>query len=579
MTLIFDRTFTRTLDSLRHDLAGHQGHTIEAWLFNDAPTRRVAECAFAQQGLTTRFRSAYKPLLHFFLEDLEITTRSFSDITVIYPTHPVAAPTRFLLESYPLAALVGTTPLSFQAGSRHDGRYEVILTHQGRTTRHHVFAPNRLHCDAVGQDHLSPTGWLRITDATGNLLRDERLDTDFEQLFADTMRAVAVQDWGTEAPFFEELNITVALPGHDQPLPGDYGDMSLHEALHEDFYFALLEFFQVKSGHPPGGRGGQPGQIVPDIRAGGHSPSVRVDTRPLSTRERDGADQKLEQATRPLTSAQIAKELAKIRGDLLTASSRAGRQVSARYHKGTDRPVMISGGQHANEVTGPIGALRAAQALTQRDEAHFIISPLENPDGYALHQRLIVSHPRHMHHAARYTALGDDLEYRQSGDLLEKDIRQKAQEISTAQLHINLHGYPAHEWTRPLAGYVPRGFDMWTLPRGFFLILRHHAAWKTEAHDFITQVTQQLASVPDLLAFNQASIDLYRIHSGETELDLINGFPCWICANDQQSAPLTLITEYPDETIYGDAFIAGHRAQMAAVIAAYDTWQSLPRSE
>ena len=184
-----------------------------------------------------------------------------------------------------------------------------------------------------------------------------------------------------------------------------------------------------------------------------------------------------------------------------------------------------------------------------------------------------------MHHAARYTALGDDLEYRQSGDLLEKDIRQKAQEISTAQLHINLHGYPAHEWTRPLAGYVPRGFDMWTLPRGFFLILRHHAAWKTEAHDFITQVTQQLASVPDLLAFNQASIDLYRIHSGETELDLINGFPCWICANDQQSAPLTLITEYPDETIYGDAFIAGHRAQMAAVIAAYDTWQSLPRSE
>lgn len=575
MTLIFDKTFTPTLDSLHRNLAAHHGHTIEAWLFNDAPTRRAAERACAQQGRRARFRSAYKPLLHFFLEDLEITTQSFSEITVIYPTHPAAAPNRFLLESYPLAALVGTTPLSFQAGSRNDGIYEVIVTHQGRTTRHHVFAPNRLHCDAVGQDHLSPTGWLRITDAAGDLLRDERLNTDFEQLFADTMRAVAAQDWGTEAPFFEELNITVTLPGCDQPLPGDYGDISLHEALHEDFYFALLEFFQVKSGHPPGGREGQPGQIVPDMRTGGHTLSVRVDTRPLSTDERGGADQKLEQATRPLTSAQIAKELAKIGGDLLTASSRTGRQVNARYHNGTDRPVMISGGQHANEVTGPIGALRAARTLARRDGAHFVISPLENPDGYALHQRLIVNHPHHMHHAARYTALGDDLEYRQSGDLLEKDIRKKAQDISTAQLHINLHGYPAHEWTRPLAGYVPRGFDMWTLPRGFFLILRHHTAWKTEAHNFITQVTQQLASVPDLLAFNQASIDLYRTHSGETGSELINGFPCWIDANDQQSVPLTLITEYPDETIYGDAFIAGHHAQMATVIAAYDTWQNL----
>ena len=146
MTLIFDATFVRTIETLHRDVAAvaDQGQIIEAWLFNDAPTRRAAEAAFARRGLTARFRSAYKPLLHFFLEELESTTRHFSEITVVYPSHAAAAGNRFLLESYPLAALVGAASLSFQAGIRRDGVYEVILTDRERTTRHHVFAPNRL---------------------------------------------------------------------------------------------------------------------------------------------------------------------------------------------------------------------------------------------------------------------------------------------------------------------------------------------------------------------------------------------------------------------------------------------------
>ena len=38
-------------------------------------------------------------------------------------------------------------------------------------------------------------------------------------------------------------------------------------------------------------------------------------------------------------------------------------------------------------------------------------------------------------------------------------------------------------------------------------------------------------------------------------------------------APVALITEYPDETIDGDALIAGTTAQAAAVVAAYEAWQ------
>ena len=179
---------------------------------------------------------------------------------------------------------------------------------------------------------------------------------------------------------------------------------------------------------------------------------------------------------------------------------------------------MISGGQHPNEITGPSGALRGAQALAKRDGAHFTISPLENPDGYALHQRLIIDNPRHMHHAARYTALGDDLEYRTGMNLLEKEIRKKAQDISKAQLHLNLHGYPSHEWTRPLSGYVPRGFGMWTLPKGFFLIMRIMMPGPDHAMTFIDQVTRHLATIPGLLDFNNAQIELYRTHAGDTVL-------------------------------------------------------------
>ncbi|MBK5568533.1 MAG: peptidase M14, partial [Ensifer sp. SSB1] len=254
---------------------------------------------------------------------------------------------------------------------------------------------------------------------------------------------------------------------------------------------------------------------------------------------------------------------------------RAGRAVKARYRKGTDAPVMISGGQHPNETTGIVGVLRAAQTLAARAGSHFTISPLENPDGYAVHQRLRVDNPLHMHHAARYTALGDDLEYRTGAALNEREIRKEAERLTGAQLHVNLHGYPSHEWTRPLSGYVPRGFAMWTLPKGFFLIMRHHADWADRAEQLIEAVTLRLAAVPGLLAYNDAQIALYEIHAGETGFRIINGFPCMISIDDRHTAPLTLITEYPDETIYGDAFIAGHEAQKETVLAAYDAFQRM----
>lgn len=571
MTQIFSQTFARTLDELV--LHAVEGQTFEAWTFDDAKSRRDAERRLAEKGVTARIRSAYKPLPHAFLEEIDLT--GVDHIRISYPVHAAAPANRFRLEAYPLAALVGQAEIEFMPREDVGFFYEVVLTRAGETETLKVFAPNRVHVDVVGETNVSPTGWLRRDgDEAG-----ERLETDYERLFASAIQAVAEHDWGQDEPYFEELNIRVLFPSEDQPLATGDEVVSPREALHEDFYFSLLEFFQKKSGRPLGDRGLKPGQIVPEIIESDGEISVLIEERPLGTGFIDAADQLIDTAAAPLSAAQISRMLTEVGGEGFTAQARSGRQVSARYVKGSDAAVMISGGQHPNETTGIVGALRAARELQKRAGAHFTISPLENPDGYAIHQRLRVENPRHMHHAARYTALGDDLEYRTSENsgahLNEKAIRFAAQELSGASLHVNLHGYPSHEWTRPLSGYVPRNFAMWTLPKGFFLVMRHHPEWAEQAEILLDKVTRHLGTIPGLLEYNDRQIALYETHAGETGFRLNNGFPCLSSVDDRHTVPMTLITEYPDETIYGDDFIAGHTAQMQTVIAAYEAWQEI----
>lgn len=574
MSMIFERKFERSIDSLinRFSAPEMQGASVEAWLFDDQASRKATEQKLHASGVKAKLRSAYKPLVHFFLE--EVDCAQLKSISIGYPSHEACAHNRFLLETYPLTKLVGDAEVTFHATNEADFTYQVQLTTlDGQTHNHAVFAPNRTHLDSIGETLLSPTGWLKIThqgDATS-----ERFETDIEQLFHGTINAIATHTWGDTEPYFEELNIAVQLPVSDLTL--DYAEevISLSEALHEDIYFSLLEVFQKKSGRPLGDRGLQPGQIVPEIRHNAAELSVIVSTKALVSIDSTGTDQSLSTAEAPLYAAQILAELNRIGGKQYQAQTRSGRIVHGRYISGSDAPMMISAGQHANETTGIVGALRAVQELASRDGAHFTISPQENPDGYELHRRLCAANPKHMHHAARYTAMGDDLEYRTGEKLFEKAIRTKAEALTNAKLHVNLHGYPSHEWTRPLSGYIPRGFGMWTLPKGFFLIVRHHSAWAKQSEELVDHVTRHLSAIDGLVDYNNAQIALFEKHAGETGFRIINGFPCLIGVDDRHSVPLTLITEYPDETIYGEDFIRGHTAQMETVLSAYEALQMM----
>jgi hypothetical protein len=577
MTTLLDERIPRTLDTLLRDWTrnDHRGVTLEAWLFEDEAARRAAEAVLSEVGVRARLRSAYKPLVHAFLE--EVDTADLKRVTVRYPVHEEADRLRFLSEAYPLAALLDGVETRFEPGTA-DLTYLVMLEYaSGHVAEHAVFAPNRLRPNHLDEVDLTPTGWLKVTGRPhGAPDLDEPLETEIEQVFHKVMAIVAAHDWPETEPYAEMLAIDVTIPGIERPL--DYGDevMSTREALHEDFYFSVLEFFKRKSGRPPEDRSVQPGQIVPDIRAGEGDAHVRVTLRSFGApHDPVKPEQDIETADAAPDLAQIHRELAALPGETFEGISREGRPVRGIYRAGSRPAVLVTTGQHANETSAPVGTLRAARRLLANPEANIAYIPVENPDGYALHGRLCESNPRHMHHAARYTSLGNDLEYGRSEPLYEIGARNQALEMSGAQLHLNFHGYPAHEWTRPFTGYLPRGFELWTIPKGFFLIMRHHPSWAETARTLIEAVTTGLSAVPGLAAFNRRQIEICSIHSGGTPYEIINDVPCLITADERHPSPLTLITEFPDETIYGEAYRFAHTVQMATVIAAEEAFASI----
>ncbi|WP_447045301.1 peptidase M14 [Vreelandella sp. H-I2] len=583
--ILLERSFPRTTRSLLDEYAtpAYQGYQLEAWVFDDESERQATETAFKAVGISARLRSAYKPLVHFFLE--EFSWAALQSLVIEYPVL-AHAPRRFLLEAYPLAALLppgvslrweeaDATPATISTTISTPLHYRVRVERStGELETYWVEAPNRQHLDHVDEAQCSPCGWLRLTSPNGEV-NESIVETDFEALFQAAMATLFSTQWQAASPYFEELNFTVQLPCSDRRLAWDDEHISLSEALHEELYFSTLEYFQRRAGLALGDRSIQPGQIVPDVSSQGERAYLKVSLRPLDTSQLPRAEVELESAQQAIGDEQIEALLAELGGQALYATTRAGRAVEARYLVGSDRAVMISAGQHANETSGVVGALRAAQQLRGESGAHFVISPLENPDGYALQGRLIATQPRHMHHAARYTAFGNDLQSQPLGQPFEHAIREQAFALSNAGLHINLHGYPAHEWTRPLSGYVPRGFEMWTIPKGFFLILRHQPGYETAAEQLVEAVTQQLAQVPGLVEFNNAQIALFETHAGALTFPVLNGFPYLISEDGDQLTPLMLITEYPDETLTGEPFVQAHTAQMETVVAAYHAFQTL----
>ena len=106
MAILAETTIPRSLDLLAvRCLGAGPGRRVEAWLFEDEAVRRGVEERLRAAGIEARLRSAYKPLLHFFLE--EASLEGVTAVRIRYPVHAAANPLRFRMEAYPLAGLLG----------------------------------------------------------------------------------------------------------------------------------------------------------------------------------------------------------------------------------------------------------------------------------------------------------------------------------------------------------------------------------------------------------------------------------------------------------------------------------------
>jgi hypothetical protein len=55
---------------------------------------------------------------------------------------------------------------------------------------------------------------------------------------------------------------------------------------------------------------------------------------------------------------------------------------------------------------------------------------------------------------------------------------------------------------------------------------------------------------------------------------VLNGIPCMVTEDHRSNVPFTLVTEYPDQTLYDDAFRLAHTTQMRAVLIAANLYWS-----
>jgi hypothetical protein len=383
------------------------------------------------------------------------------------------------------------------------------------------------------------------------------------------MQTVRSHEWSQDLATVHNVNVAIGMGGIERQINDSIECMSTGEGLAEDIHFSIVEHFYNRAGMPPE-RTLQVGQIIPRIRSFDAAiTTAEVSLLPPALIDQQANyDGSIDELAAPIHPSRLAIELQHCDELLPAARSVQNRPVLCAYVPGSGPGLVITAGRHGNETSGVVGALRAALQLKKSGHRNFAVIPLENPDGYALHSQLTIERPDDHHHAARYSALGDDIAFRHAPPWYESAARKQAFTKTGARLHVDLHGYPAHEWTRPLTGYVPRGFQQWTIPKGFFLMIDHPAGCAAAASRFVRLVAEQLSAAPGLREFNDAQLRTYRAHAGDPPFDSHFGILCQMAEVPEAPVPFTLVTEFPDQMIWGDNFKFAHDIQRATILAA-----------
>lgn len=591
------------------DLAGSSHHVL-AYVSESPESRTALRNLVLQQGgpgRTARIRSAYKTAYFWITEEVQpLWRRAQADrITLTYPVLSEAPPGRFLQEAYPLAAVFERARLKaeFLPGPTGQPFYQATLWRgEQELWSGRCFTPLAQRQAPDGRVVLGPTGWLTVRAGQTDV-SDERLPTDGEAFwdwYVETVLPTVLDlaDRRDDGLVFKNLAVTLQLSEPDLALDVLDERISMTEALTEEVYFGTVDALKRHASIPAGARTLTPGRIVPVAHAvSGQDGWARViltewsappqEYRGGPARQRPKASTEPVLLDRPAPPSRIwAHAHALAESHQLSwhvpAHSVDGRPIPAVLRVTAESPggVLVSAGQHANEATGPVAALNFLPHLVSTP-LNFALLPLENPDGALLHQALIQVAPDHMHHAARYTSLGDDLEWRlRQGDRRwESEARAWAQDQVGAALHLNLHGYPAHEWVRPYSGYAPHGFESWALPAGFITIIWYWPGHGEPARRLAEAIAHDLQALPEVVQHAQAALQATTAHVLTPHYEVIGGLPFILAEQPAALCPLTVITEAPDETVYGARFELWVQAHLSVCKAAVTHFQHSLRGD
>ena len=187
--------------------------------------------------------------------------------------------------------------------------------------------------------------------------------------------------------------------------------------------------------------------------------------------------------------------------------------------------IVITGRQHANEVSSTSHILRLAELLVTdkayRDilkKVNVVLHPVENPDGAQMAYDLQKLTPTYMLHAGRYSALGMDVQSQVglADPLLpEALVRGRVWRDWLPDIYLNPHGYPSHEWVQPFAGYVPPGFRTYLSTRGWYTTMGTLRDPRYPDHAVATEalreaLVREINSNPDVRAMDLRHQARYR---------------------------------------------------------------------
>jgi len=243
--------------------------------------------------------------------------------------------------------------------------------------------------------------------------------------------------------------------------------------------------------------------------------------------------------------------------------------------------LYLNGRQHANEVSATNYILKFAELLATDksyqeylNRLNYVLHPLENPDGAELAYELQKLTPFHSLHAGRYSSLGIDIGYQVGAGqplLPEARVRSYLQEKWLPDIHLNLHGYPSHEWVQQFSNYSPYLFRDYWIPRGWFVYFRAvsnplYGEWAQAGQDMQDLLIKGMNAQTEIFDSNQRFYNRYyrwaaRWQPHMNYLERYQGLNLYAKRRSSRESRLTArgkityIAETPelmDETAHGD---------------------------